>query len=208
MNNKFHWEDLYQTKGPGQVSWYQEHAQLSLQLIQRTQVKKSANIIDVGGGASILVDDLLADGFQNVTVLDISQTALRAAQDRLGVLAAHVTWMEADITRAVLPRQTYEVWHDRAVFHFLTKAEDRLVYVKVLKDSLKIGGYVIMATFALDGPRECSGLDTMQYDARSLSQELGEDFHLVQSLPETHHTPFGTEQKFIYCCFRKEPSTG
>ncbi len=203
MNDKSHWEHIYQTKTPAQVSWFQEHAVLSLQLIQSAQTEKTVHIIDVGGGTSPLVDDLLADGFQNITVLDISRTALDAAQRRLGPHAAGVTWIEADVTRADLPEKAYDVWHDRAVFHFLTKAEDRRRYIEVARRSIKTGGHGIMATFSLDGPAECSGLETMRYDPQSLSRELGDDFQLVQSLPETHHTPFGTVQKFMYFHFRR-----
>ncbi len=203
MNDKSHWEHIYQTKTPAQVSWFQEHAALSLQLIQGVKMEKTAHIIDVGGGTSPLVEDLLADGFRNITVLDISRAALDAAQRRLGPRTAGVTWMEADITRADLPKDAYDLWHDRAVFHFLTKAEDRGRYVEVARRSIRMGGHVIMATFSLEGPSECSGLDTMRYDPQSLSRELGHDFQFVQSLPETHHTPFGSVQKFIYCHFRR-----
>lgn len=206
MNDKSHWEHIYQTKTAAQVSWFQEHAVLSLQLIQGVQIEKTASLIDVGGGTSPLVDDLLANGFRNITVLDISRTALGAAQRRLGLHAADVTWLEADITRADLPEDAYDVWHDRAVFHFLTKAEDRGRYVGVARRSIKPGGHLILATFSLDGPTECSGLDTMRYDPQSLSRELGHDFQFMQSLPETHHTPFGTVQKFIYCHFRRVAS--
>ncbi len=199
MNSKLHWDDIYKTKAPGQVSWYQEHPTLSLQLIQDTLTEKTGRIIDVGGGTSSLVDGLLANGFRDVTVLDISATALLAAQQRLGPRAGDVMWMEADITQAELQPQAYSIWHDRAVFHFLTRPEDRQRYVALARRAVRPGGHVIMATFAADGPTNCSGLDTMRYDAASLCREFGDGFQLVDSVHETHHTPFGTEQSFIYC---------
>lgn len=204
MNKKTHWEDIYGSKAPDQVSWYQEHAQYSLQYIQNTGVQKADQIIDIGGGASILVDDLLADGFQNISVLDISQAALQVARERLGVRAKQVTWIEADITQANLPYQTYDVWHDRAVFHFLTQAADRARYIEVVKHAVRKGGHVIIATFATDGPDRCSGLEVMRYSPESLHAEFGEGFEVLDSTHETHQTPFGTEQKFIYCYCRKD----
>jgi ubiquinone/menaquinone biosynthesis C-methylase UbiE len=203
MNAKTHWEHIYETKAPTQVSWYQEHAQLSLQLIQNTRVQKTAQIIDIGGGASTLVDDLLAAGFQSISVLDVSATALQLARQRLGQRAGDVNWIEADITQADLPAQSYDLWHDRAVFHFLTQAEDRQRYVQAVRRSVKQGGHVIVSTFASDGPEHCSGLDVVRYSPESLHSEFGQGFEVVQSTHETHHTPFETEQKFIYCYCRK-----
>jgi ubiquinone/menaquinone biosynthesis C-methylase UbiE len=203
MNSKTHWEHIYETKDPTQVSWYQPHAQLSFQFIQRTGIQPTDHVIDVGGGASPLVDDLLAAGFQHVTVLDISATALNLARQRLGARAADVNWLEADITQADLPAQAYAVWHDRAVFHFLTRPDDRQRYVQQVRHAVKSGGHVIIATFALDGPQECSGLDVMRYNPESLQHEFGDDFELVDDLRESHHTPFNTEQRFIYCQCRK-----
>jgi len=204
MNKKIHWEHIYETKAPNQVSWYQEHARYSLQFIQNTGVQKTGQIIDIGAGASTLVDDLLAAGFQQISVLDVSETALQLARQRLGPRAANVTWIEADITQANLPRQTYDVWHDRAVFHFLTQAADRQRYVAAVRQSVRKGGHVIIATFAPDGPDHCSGLETVRYSPESLHGEFGDSFEMVDSTYETHHTPFGTEQKFIYCYCRKE----
>jgi ubiquinone/menaquinone biosynthesis C-methylase UbiE len=203
MNMKTHWEHIYETKAPTQVSWYQEHAQLSLQLIQNTRVQKTAQIIDIGGGASTLVNDLIVAGFQHVSVLDVSATALQLARQRLGQRAGDVNWIEADITQADLPAQSYDLWHDRAVFHFLTQAEDRQRYVQAVRRSVKQGGHVIVATFASDGPEHCSGLDVVRYSPESLHTEFGQGFEVVQSTHETHHTPFATEQKFIYCYCRK-----
>jgi len=203
MNAKVHWEHIYETKSPTQVSWYQEHAQLSLQFIQKTGVGKTDHIIDVGGGASTLVDDLLTTGFQHITVLDISATALKQARERLGARAADVDWIEADITRADLPHQAYDVWHDRAVFHFLTQADGRQQYIKTVRHAVRRGGHVIVGTFASDGPDHCSGLEVMRYNPASLHNEFGAGFELLDSARETHRTPFGTGQKFIYCYCRK-----
>jgi ubiquinone/menaquinone biosynthesis C-methylase UbiE len=199
---KTHWERIYEKKGPKQVSWYQEHAQYSLQYIRNTGVQKTGHIIDVGGGASTLVDDLIADGFQNISVLDVSETALQLARQRLGSKASNVNWIEADITKADLPEDAYDLWHDRAVFHFLTQPTDRERYIDTVRRAVRPGGHLIVATFALDGPERCSGLEVMRYDPESLYSEFGTGFNLIDSTNETHHTPFGTEQKFIYCCCR------
>jgi len=203
MSNKSHWENIYEKKGATRVSWYQEHAQFSLQYIRNTGIRKTDHIIDVGGGASTLVDDLINDGFQQITVLDISEAALQIARERLGPSGNHVNWIEADITRASLPYQAYDVWHDRAVFHFLTQAADRQGYIATARYAVRPGGHVIVATFADDGPDHCSGLEVMRYAPAELHREFGEGFDLVDSIRETHHTPFGTEQKFIYCYCHK-----
>lgn len=203
MTTKTHWEHIYETKSPTQVSWYQEHAKFSLQCIQNTGIRKTDHIIDVGGGASTLVDDLIRNGFQNITILDVSGTALQVARQRLGAYAVQINWMEADITQADLPPNAYDVWHDRAVFHFLTQANDRQRYIDSVRTSVRKGGHVIVATFATDGPERCSGLEVVRYSPESLHSEFGEDFEVVDSTRETHHTPFGTEQKFIYCYCRK-----
>lgn len=204
MNIKTHWEHIYETKAPDQVSWYQEHAQFSLQHIRKTGIRKTDHIIDVGGGASTLVDDLIADGFQQISILDISGTALQLARQRLGPKANDVKWIEADITRADLLHQAYDVWHDRAVFHFLMQAADRQRYVDTVRHAVRPDGHVIVATFASDGPDRCSGLDVMRYSPESLHGEFGEDFELMDSTRESHQTPFGTEQRFIYCYCRRQ----
>jgi 2-polyprenyl-3-methyl-5-hydroxy-6-metoxy-1,4-benzoquinol methylase len=204
---KTHWEHIYEKKAPTQVSWYQEHAQFSLQFIRNTGIQKTDALIDVGGGASTLVDDLVADGFENITVLDISAMALKVARERLGERAKPVNWIEADITQANLPHQYYAVWHDRAVFHFLTQTEDRRRYVDLVRHSVRPGGHVIVATFAPDGPERCSGLEVMRYSPERLHGEFGDEFEVVDGAHETHHTPFGTEQKFIYCYCRKAETT-
>jgi ubiquinone/menaquinone biosynthesis C-methylase UbiE len=203
MNVKSHWQHIYETKAPTRVSWYQEHAQISLQFIQRIGIQKTYPIIDIGGGASTLVDDLLAAGFENVSVLDVSGKALELAQQRLGERAAQVTWIEANITQVDLPEGAYALWHDRAVFHFLTQPSDRRRYIETAWRAVQKGGHVIVATFAPDGPDHCSGLEVMRYSPESLHAEFGAGFELVDSARETHHTPFGTEQKFIYCYCRR-----
>lgn len=204
MDIKTHWEHIYETKAPTQVSWFQEHAQYSLQFIEDTGIQKSDQIIDIGGGASTLVDDLLAADFHNISVLDVSAAALQVARQRLGVRANVVNWIEADVTQADLPAQTYDVWHDRAVFHFLIQPADRQRYVDTVRQAVRKGGHVIVATFAPDGPDHCSGLEVVRYSPESLHGEFGKDFELVDSTHEIHHTPFGTEQKFIYCYCRKD----
>lgn len=202
MENKTHWEQIYTTKTTTQVSWYQEHAELSLEFIQKTGVDKWGQIIDVGGGASTLVDDLLAHGYKQITVLDISAAALQTTQQRLGSLAQQITWLEADITQVELPIHFYDVWHDRAVFHFLTQAADRARYVAQVRQAVRPGGHVIVATFADDGPLQCSGLDVARYNPDSLHAQFGAEFTLLNSTREAHETPLGTTQKFIYCYCR------
>lgn len=202
MQSKEHWEQVYTTKAATNVSWFQEHAQRSVHLIEQTEVAKNASIIDVGGGASTLVDDLLGQGYSNITVLDLSETALVAARVRLGEHARGVAWLAGDITQIELPRHAYDVWHDRAVFHFLTTRQEREAYVHAVLRAVKPGGYVIVATFAEDGPEKCSGLPVMRYSADGLHAEFGAPFTLLQREREEHHTPFGTVQKFIYCLCR------
>lgn len=203
MSNKTHWEQIYQTKAPTQISWYQEHSIQSLQFIANTGINKTGQIIDVGGGPTALVGDLLENGYQHITVLDISAAALEAAQQRLGARAQKVIWLEGDILQIELGQHKYDLWHDRAVFHFLTDAEDRRRYVNAVKKAVKPGGHIIVATFASDGPDHCSGLPVARYEPESMHQEFGEGFQLLSSAHETHSTPFGTQQKFVYCYCRK-----
>lgn len=202
MESKSHWERVYGTKATTSVSWYQEHAECSLSLLRNTGIAKSAAIIDVGGGASTLVNDLLADGYSDVTVLDLSAAALSAARQRLGARAAKVQWLEADVTEADLPSHRYDVWHDRAVFHFLTEPQQRQAYVETVFRSVKPGGHVIVATFAEDGPTQCSGLPVMRYAASELHAQFGDAFALVKHVKESHHTPSGSVQQFVYCYCR------
>ena len=196
-----HWETVYETKATDQVSWFRPHLETSLSLIERaTGSNRAASIIDVGGGASTLVDDLLERGYHNLTVLDISHIALDLARKRQpDALAKAVSWLRADVTQPGLPLHAYDVWHDRAVFHFLTSPEDRLAYVRNVAGAVKPGGHVIVSTFGPEGPTKCSGLDVMRYDAAGLHEEFGPRFRLVESSREIHATPFGTTQQFLYC---------
>jgi ubiquinone/menaquinone biosynthesis C-methylase UbiE len=203
MQSKEHWERVYATKSPDEVSWFQEHAALSLKLIREAAVPTTAAFIDVGGGASTLVDDLLADGFDNITVLDLSGAALAAAKVRIGARSERVKWIEANILETQLPKHAFDVWHDRAVFHFLTSAKDRRAYVQAVLRAVKPGGIVIVATFAEDGPDKCSGLPVMRYGAKELHAEFGQPFQLLRHERETHVTPSGSEQKFVFCFCRK-----
>jgi 2-polyprenyl-3-methyl-5-hydroxy-6-metoxy-1,4-benzoquinol methylase len=202
MDSKTHWEKVYTTKAPEQVSWYRPHLETSIALIEQSVISRDAPIIDVGGGESTLVDDLLARGFQNVTVLDVSQVAIETTKKRLGQVADRVHWLTADVTQVELEPRAYDVWHDRAVFHFLTRSEQRSAYVRQVALSVKPGGYVIISAFGPEGPTKCSGLDVVRYDADSLHDEFGARFRLVESSKELHETPFGTTQQFLYCYCR------
>jgi len=204
MHTKEHWERIYTAKAPDQVSWYRPHLETSLALIERAAPETSVSIIDVGGGESTLVDDLLARGYGNVTVLDISQVAVEAAKQRLGPRAAQVRWLVGDITQLALEASAYDVWHDRAVFHFLTNPQQRLAYVRQVAHAVKRGGHVIVAAFGPEGPTRCSGLEVVRYDAESLHDEFGAHFRLVESSLEQHRTPFGATQQFLYCFCRVE----
>lgn len=199
MDAKAHWERIYASVAPNQLSWYRPHLDASLRLIERAARDHSTAIIDVGGGESTFVDDLLSHGFRNITVLDISQTAIEVNKRRLGERADDVHWIVGDITKAELPKSAYDVWHDRAVFHFLTQPSDRIAYVRQAAHAVKPGGHVIVSTFGLEGPTKCSGLDVVRYDAESLHREFGVDFRLLESVKELHQTPFGTVQQFLYC---------
>jgi len=202
MDAKAHWEKVYTTKAPDAVSWYRRHLETSLALIERAAVACSASIIDVGGGESTLVDDLLLRGYKNITVLDISQSAIDLTKRRLGSAAERVHWLVADITETELDPRSYDLWHDRAVFHFLTAREQRIAYVRQVARSVKPGGHIIVSTFGPEGPPKCSGLEVMRYDADSLHEEFGARFRLVESSKELHQTPFETTQQFLYCYCR------
>lgn len=202
MNVQAHWETIYREKAHDAVSWYSPHLDTSLALIERTSVSRSAAIIDVGGGESTLVDDLLARGYQNISVLDISQTAIDANKRRLGDSSLRVHWIAGDIMKVDLDPLAFDVWHDRAVFHFLTDSADRLAYVRQVVHTVKPGGHVIVGTFGPEGPRSCSGLDVARYDTDSLHDEFGERFQLLDSSKQLHQTPFGTVQQFLYCYCR------
>jgi len=209
MDPRIHWQKVYGTRKPTEVSWYQPVAAVSLAMIGRVAPDHVAAIIDVGGGASTLVDGLLAEGYTNVTVLDVSATALAEASARLAGAAARVTWLEANVLDARLPRNAYDLWHDRAVFHFLTDLADRRRYVQQVHGAVRVGGYVMVATFAPDGPMKCSGLDVVRYAPEELHAQFGSDFQLLDSAREEHHTPAGTIQPFVYClCRMHGPRSG
>lgn len=199
-DRKTHWEKIYSDKSPLEVSWYQKQPILSLQIIHNIKLAFDAPIIDIGGGASTLVDCLCEEGYTHIGVLDISKKALAHAQKRLGDKANGVEWYEEDITLFRPPHQ-FSLWHDRAVFHFLTDESDRSKYLDVLKAALKPNGHLVIAAFAIGGPTQCSGLDIVQYDAEKLMAELGEDFELIEVANELHKTPANKEQKFTYFHF-------
>ena len=202
VDRQQHWETVYSKKAVDEVSWFQAHAASSLRLIEGC-ADKDAYIIDVGGGASVLVDNLLDAGFRNLTVLDLAESALAVSRARLGERALSVQWIAADIARADLPAAHYDVWHDRAVFHFLTDPADRARYVEQVLKSVKPGGHVIVAAFGPGGPLQCSGLDVVRYDPEALHAEFGAPFRLLGHETESHQTPSGLEQEFVYCyCVR------
>jgi SAM-dependent methyltransferase len=206
MNRKSHWESIYTTKRPASLSWFQPHPKRSLDLIERTGLPMNAKIMDVGGGDSLLVDELVARGYNDITVLDLSRAAIERARHRVGEAAAgRVTWLEGDILEADLPREEFDIWHDRAVFHFLITGTERESYIQRVRSSVRPGGHVIVATFAEDGPTRCSGLPVERYSATELHDTFGSDFQLVGSEREIHHTPTGVEQSFTYCWCRYEP---
>jgi SAM-dependent methyltransferase len=197
-----HWDTVYRTKQFDKVSWYAPHLAESLRLITGLVPNKDAAIIDIGGGESTLVDDLLDRGYRDVSVLDISATAIDFTKKRLGQRADAVRWYVSDITRADFGDRRFDLWHDRAVFHFLTDAASRAAYVERVKTSVKRGGFVVMATFGPEGPVQCSGLDVVRYDATALHSEFGDEFRLMGSETELHATPSGTNQQFLYCWCR------
>jgi len=197
-----HWEEVYTTKAETAVSWYQPHSARSLEWIMSAAPDHSAAIVDIGGGASRLVDDLIARGYTDLTVLDVAEAALAKSRDRLGHDAGKVDWVVADITTWRPPR-IYDVWHDRAVFHFLTEPGQQAAYLSALKAGTAAGSTVVIATFALDGPEKCSGLPVQRYSPKTLSARLGPAFHLTGEAEETHETPWGSEQRFTYATFRR-----
>lgn len=202
MDSMKHWEHVYATKRPDEVSWYRPHLDVSLHLIAGAAPDRGARVIDVGGGESTLVDDLVEGGYRNISVLDLSETALAVARQRMGRQAELVTWLHGDVTRYPFAPSAYDVWHDRAVFHFLTDQSDRVAYVRQVARAVTLGGHVIVSTFGPDGPGKCSGLDVVRYDADSLHGEFGSRFRLIDHQTETHHTPSGTTQQFVYCYCR------
>ena len=196
-----HWEGVYTTKRENEVSWFQDNPAPSLELIAAVGATPATAIIDIGGGASRLVDGLLAKGFRALAVLDLSGAALKAAKSRLGAQAEKVGWIVADATLWE-PTDVYDIWHDRAAFHFLTEENDRVAYVERMKKGLRAGGHAIVATFAPDGPERCSGLRVMRYDAETLGQTLGQEFDLIETRRHSHTTPWGSTQSFQFSVFR------
>ena len=197
-----HWQTVYATKGEAEVSWFQDSPAISLEMIRAATPDRSAAIIDIGGGASRLADALLRDGYRNLAVLDLSANALDAARKRIGSAASTIDWIVADAT-TWLPAKTYDVWHDRAAFHFLTDPRDRAAYVERLRSAVAPGGHLIIATFAPDGPEKCSGLPVQRHDSASLSSELGPEFELVETRSEIHRTPWHSTQAFQFSRFRR-----
>jgi SAM-dependent methyltransferase len=198
---KDHWEKVYDTKNPDEVSWTQKIPQTSLDLIEEVAKDKTAKIIDIGGGDSNLIDFLLEKGFENISVLDISAKALEKAKERLGNRAENVEWIATDIT-AFKTNTTYDIWHDRAAFHFLTTEEDIQKYVEIVKNA--VSDTLIIGTFSVNGPQKCSGLPIVQYDEDRLKDIFSQDFELIKSFTEDHITPFNTVQNFIFCQFKKK----
>jgi ubiquinone/menaquinone biosynthesis C-methylase UbiE len=203
MQSKEHWERVYTTKATDAVSWFQESATQSIDFINKSKVPLSASIIDIGGGASILIDNLVAKSYSNLSVLDLSGAALLTSQNRLKEASKNIKWIEGNILDVDFERHSFDLWHDRAVFHFLTNAEDRKKYIDLLSKAVKPNGHIIIATFAEDGPLQCSGLPVMRYSVDELHSELGQEFTLIESKKELHQTPFNTVQSFIYCYFRR-----
>jgi len=197
-----HWDAVYEKRGPDHVSWYRPHLERSLELIEGAGLPLDARIIDVGGGASTLVDDLLARGYRRLTVLDLSPRALAVARERLGERGASVEWLAGDITELELPEHAFDFWHDRAVFHFLLDVDARRRYVAAVRRALKPGGHIVVATFGPGGPERCSGLDVARYDADEIHGQFGGAFRKLASFSEAHQTPGGAEQEFVYCYCR------
>lgn len=208
LDAQAHWDKVYKTKPVNGVSWFRPHLERSLALIERADPHHDAAIIDIGGGHSTLIDDLVKSGRSDLTVLDISQAALDVARLRLEQegKGSSINWLKADITKVELPPSRFDIWHDRAVFHFLTEEEARQSYVRQALLSVKPGGHVIVATFGPDGPKQCSGLDVVNYDSQSLHQQFGREFKLVEADTELHGTPFGTTQQFLYCFCKVSPA--
>lgn len=199
MNEREHWETVYTTKSADHVSWFQERATRSIEIIRSIDPEPTARIIDVGGGASTLVDDLIVDGFADISVLDLSASALDVARKRLGPKGGQVRWIAGDIRTVDLPKQSFDIWHDRAVFHFLTQPDDRLAYVQQVMKAVKPGGHVIVATFGPNGPEQCSGLPVARYSHAQLHGAFGPAFELLEHASEEHKTPWGSIQHFVYC---------
>lgn len=205
MNQRDHWEDIYSNKPSEKLGWYKPHLQTSLSWIKEIGLDPTAPIIDVGGGVSTLVDDLLEAGYQSITILDLSKKALSLAKARLGSRQNLVHWLEGDITSVNLPTHYYDLWHDRAVFHFLTAPEQQKKYRQNVLKALKPGSHLIIGTFAPEAPPKCSGLPVQRYTAEQLAGTLGKEFELTRHHKELHVTPGGVEQMYLYCQFHRSP---
>lgn len=201
MTNKNHWENVYETKNPDEVSWTQKKPRTSLGFIRSFGLSKDTKIIDIGGGDSNLADFLLEEGYQDITVLDISEKALEKAKQRLGEKAHQIKWIATDITE-FQPTGTYDIWHDRAAFHFLTTSEEISKYIEITEKS--VSKYMVLGTFSKDGPKKCSGLDITQYYEESMTKRFEESFEKIKCITEDHITPFETTQNFVFCSFRKK----
>jgi len=195
-----YWDRIYHRLQDGEANWHQDYPELSLQFIESAGVGSSSPILDVGGGTSLLVDNLLLKGYSRLSVLDISPTAIEQSRRRLGLNAGEIEWYAADVL-SFIPPHPFALWHDRAVFHFLTDAGERDAYLRAMRGALEPGGQVILSTFAPHGPPSCSGLPVQRYDAAELEEVLGDDFSLVESWPEEHRTPAGESQPFVYTLF-------
>lgn len=202
MTEQGHWDKIYAGSAPTDVSWYRPHLDRSLAFIERAHLFPDSAILDVGGGSSTLADDLLARGYQDITVLDISRTAIEEAQERLGTSADRVRWMVGDITSVDLLEHRYDFWHDRAVFHFLTDADARRRYVQSVRYALRPKGHIVVATFGPEGPERCSGLPVARYSPEGIHDQFGDEFQKIGSEREMHTTPWGAEQEFVYCYCR------
>ncbi len=197
-----HWETIYSTKQPNEVSWTQDVPQTSLNFVHSFNLPKTAKIIDIGGGDSKLVDFLLNEGFTDITVLDISEHALNRAKQRLGEKADKVKWVVSDITE-FKPNTTYDFWHDRAAFHFLTTEKEIEIYLNITRQAIKKNGYLTIGTFSTEGPQKCSGLEIKQYSEETLTAELEKGFEKLKCVTEDHTTPFNTTQNFLFCSFKR-----
>ncbi|MCB9795888.1 MAG: class I SAM-dependent methyltransferase [Alphaproteobacteria bacterium] len=202
MSDQAYWEKVYQVKAPDQVSWYAPHLGRSLDFISEARLPPGAAIIDIGGGAATLVDDLLVRGYTNVTVLDLASAAIAHAQERLRDRADQVNWLSGDVTEVVLPKHSIDFWHDRAVFHFLGDETERRRYVATVRHAVKPGGHVLVATFGPDGPERCSGLEVIRFTEEGIHAEFGGEFHKIGGDTEIHTTPWGSVQQFVYCYCR------
>jgi 2-polyprenyl-3-methyl-5-hydroxy-6-metoxy-1,4-benzoquinol methylase len=202
-SSKQHWENVFGTKAPEEVSWFQNYPKTSIEFVDLFNLPLDANIIDIGGGDSHFVDALLDKGFKNIYVLDISSNAIERAKQRLGESASNVNWIVSDITEFE-PQVQFDLWHDRAAFHFLTAGESIYKYVSIAEDAIKKGGYLILGTFSENGPKKCSGLEIKQYSEASMSARFEVSFDRVKCITEDHVTPFNTIQNFLFCSFRKK----